>query len=343
MARPAAQIVLTDVERKLLIKNTLPSMQYRFVQRAKTVLLASEGKSNEEISKSVGLSLVSVSQWRTRYARHGIVGLKDASGRGRKRRLTHDQILEVVETACQAPSDATHWSLRRLSEKLKFVKKSQLQQMLKTFDIKPHQSRMWCFSTDPDYEAKKKDVVGLYLNPPKNAFVICVDEKPHIQALSRKIRPMIPGQPEQHSSRYKRNGTVDLFAAFCVHDGKTMGSIEAHHTSVEFISFMKKVYANWGKPEMELHVVLDNLATHDTDEVNEWLGNHKNVHFHFTPTHASWLNQIELWFSILERQLITRGSFQNGEELSQKILQFIEMYNDKAKPFAWCYGQPLRI
>lgn len=343
MARPAAQIVLTDEERKLLNKNTLPSMQYRFVQRAKTVLLASEGKSNEEISKSVGLSLVSVSQWRIRYAKHGIVGLKDASGRGRKRRLTHDQILEVVEVACQTPSDSTHWSLRRLSERLKFVKKSRLQQLLKTFDLKPHQNRMWCFSNDPDFDSKKKDVVGLYLNPPKNAFVICIDEKPQIQALSRRIRFMAQGQPEQRSSEYERHGTVDLFAAFCVNNGKTIGSIEERHRAIEFISFMKKVYANWGRRKTELHVVLDNLGTHDTDKVHEWLGEHRNVHFHFTPTHASWLNQIELWFSILERQLIARGNFQSKEDLSEKIMQFIEKYNDKAKPFAWCYGQPLKI
>lgn len=343
MARTPASIILTETERKLLNENTLPSTQYRFVQRAKTILLASEGKSNVEISQNVGLSLVSVSQWRNRYAKHGIVGLKDISGRGRKRRLSHDQMLKVVEVACQPPPDSTHWSLRRLSGKLKFVKKSRLQQLLKTFDLKPHQHRMWCFSADPDFEAKKKDVVGLYLNPPKNAFVICIDEKPQIQALSRKIRPMIVGQPEQRSSEYERNGTVDLFGAFCVNDGETLGSIEARHRAVEFISFMKKVYANWGWHRKELHVVLDNLATHDTDEVNKWLGKHKKVHFHFTPTHASWLNQIELWFSILERQLISRGNFQNKEDLSKKILQFIEKYNDRAKPFAWCYGQPLKI
>lgn len=343
MARPAAKIVLTGKERRLLNENTLPSTQYRFVQRARTILLASEGKTNAEISKEVGLSLVSVSQWRNRYVKHGIVGLKDQSGRGRKRRITHDQILEVVEVACQPPADATHWSIRRLSEKLRFVKKSRLQQLLKTFDLKPHQSKMWCFSNDPDFEAKKKDVVGLYLNPPKNALVICIDEKPHIQALSRKSSPMTVGVPEKRSSEYERNGTVDLFAAFCVNNGKTIGSIEKRHRAIEFISFMKKVYAKWGRRMMELHVVLDNLGTHDTDKVREWLGEHKNVHFHFTPTHASWLNQIELWFSILERQLIARGNFQNKEDLSEKIVQFIEKYNDKAKPFAWCYGQPLRI
>lgn len=343
VARPAIKIVLSARERKLLLLNTAPSMQHRFVQRAKIVLLASQGKANSEISSAVGLSKISVCQWRNRYAKHGIVGLKDMSGRGRKRRLKHDQLLRVVEVACQPPADATHWSIRRLSEELRFVKKSRLQQLLKTFDLKPHQSKMWCFSNDPDFEAKKKDVVGLYLNPPKNALVICIDEKPQIQALSRKFTPMGVGVPEKRSSDYERNGTIDLFAAFCTNDGKTIGSIEQRHRAVEFLAFMQKVYATWGKKGAELHVVLDNLSTHDTDDVRNWLGQHKKVHFHFTPTHASWLNQVELWFSILERQMLKRGNFANKEDLSQKIMGFIENYNVDAKPFAWCYGQPLKI
>jgi transposase len=343
VARPAVKIALSVRERKLLLKNTAPSTQYRFVQRARVVLLAAKGKTNIEISSMVGLSKISVCQWRNRYAKHGIVGLKDLSGRGRKRRLNHDNLLKVVEVACQPPPNATHWSTRRLADKLKFVKKSRLQQLLKTFDLKPHQSKMWCFSNDPDFEAKKKDVVGLYLNPPKNALVICVDEKPQIQALSRKSTPMSVGVPEKRSSEYERHGTIDLFAAFCTNDGKTIGSIEQRHRAVEFLAFMQKVYAAWSKKNRELHVVLDNLGTHDTDDVRNWLGQHKNVHFHFTPTHASWLNQVELWFSILERQIINRGNFTDIEDLSHKIMKFIEDYNVNSKPFAWCYGQPLKI
>ncbi|MFH0817390.1 MAG: IS630 family transposase [Candidatus Micrarchaeota archaeon] len=343
MGRPPVTIELTKKERKLLESNTLPSTQYRFVQRARVVLLAADGKSNAETAILVGLSEVSVSQWRNRYARHGIVGLKDLSGRGRKKKLTHDQVLKIVEVACQKPANATHWSVRRLADKLKFVKKSRLQQLLKSFDLKPHQNKTWCFSKDPDFEAKKKDIVGLYLNPPKNAFVICIDEKPCIQAIERTTRPMVPGMPEQRDSEYLRHGTIDLFAAFCVNDGTTYGQIESRHRGVEFLIFMKNVYAKWGKRNMELHAVLDNLSTHEVDEVNAWLKNHRNVHFHFTPTHASWLNQVELWFSILERQLLRRGSFKDVKDLSNKIMRFIEQYNKKAKPFAWCYGQPLRI
>lgn len=344
MPKKAIQIRLSKKERALLVKNTKPSVQYRFVQRARVVLLAADCLTNNEIAKRVGLSFVSVCQWRSRYAKHGIVGLKDKVGRGRPKRLTHNQLLKVVEVACQKPNDgATHWSMRRLSQQLGFVKKSRLQEILHNFDLKPHQSKMWCFSSDPDYERKKADVVALYLKPPKNAFVVCIDEKPCIQALSRKRLQMIPGRVEKYSSRYKRNGTVDLFAAFRVNDGKVIGAIEQHHTGVEFLKFLKTVYGKWGKTNKLLHVVTDNYSTRDVEEVQQWLSKHPKVKFHYTPTHASWLNQVELWFSIIERQLINRGNFESKEDLTTKILGFIEKYNQRAKPFAWCYGQPLKI
>lgn len=343
MPKKAVDIVLSEEERALLEENTKPSTQYRFVQRARIVLLAAQGLQNQEIAKRVGLSFVSVSKWRQRYSKHGIVGLKDKVGRGRPKRLTHDQLLKIVEVACQKPEQQTHWSLRRLSNELGFVKKSRLQQVLKGFDLKPHQSRMWCFSSDPEYEQKKAEIVGLYLNPPKNAFVICIDEKTAIQALSRKILPMKQRHPEKRAHIYKRNGTIDLFAAFRVHDGKVIGQVEERHRGIEFLKFIKIVYRNWGRKKHKLHIVLDNLPTHEVEEVQNWLGKHKKVHFHFTPTHASWLNQIELWFSILKRQLLTRNSFDSKDDLANKILEFIEEYNKQSKPFAWCYGEPLKI
>jgi putative transposase len=343
VARSAVEIVLSAEERKLLVENTRPSVQHRFVQRARVVLLAADGFENGEIAGRVGISFVAVCKWRQRYARHGIVGLKDKAGRGRPKRLTHDQMLKVVEVACKKPGDATHWSVRRLAQELGFVKKSRLQQLLKGFDLKPHQFEMWCFSNDPRYEQKKADIVGLYLDPPKNAFVVCIDEKPGIQALSRKRLPMAPGHAEKFDHEYKRNGTVDLFAAFRVNDGKVIGKVEQRHRAVEFLSFMKTVYRKWGRKGRKLHIVLDNLNTHEVEEVQAWLSEHKNVQFHFTPTHASWLNQIEMWFSIIERQLLHRGSFENVRDISTKILDFIEQYNKHAKQFAWCYGQPLKI
>lgn len=344
MPLPPVVIALSDEERKLLLENIQPSTQYRFVQRAKVILLASRGMSNEKIAKKIGLSFVSVSQWRNRYAKQGIVGLKDIEGRGRKRRLTHNQILKIAETACKKPKNRSHWSIRRLSDELGFVKKSRLQEIMKGFDLKPHQSQMWCFSNDPEFEKKEADVVGLYLNPPKNAFVVCIDEKPGIQVLSRRIEPMKAGSPERSSHEYKRNGTVDLFAAFRVNDGKAFGMLAPRHTAVEFLQFLKHVYAKWGNERKMLHIVVDNFDTHDTDEIHEWLFKHTNVHFHFTPTHASWLNQVELWFAIIQKQLINRGSFNTKEDLSRKIIDFIEEYNKTSRAFKWTYeGNPLRI
>jgi len=236
----------------------------------------------------------------------------------------------------------THWSLRRLADELQFVRKSRLQEILKGFDLKPHQNQMWCFSTDPDFEQKQADIVGLYLRPPKNALVICFDEKPCIQANEREGRPMVSGHPQQQSHEYVRHGTVDLFAAFCVNNGQVLGGIEEHHRGVEFLKFMKLVYRRWGQRHSTLHIILDNLATHDVDEVKEWLKQRKNVHFHFTPTHASWLNQVELWFGIIQAQVIKRGSFTSKEDLSEKLMTFIIEYNKHAKPFAWCSGNPLK-
>ena len=344
MPKRGIPIKLNKGEKNLLIENTKPHTQYRFVQRAKIILLAEEGYSNNQISVRVGLSFVSVSIWRNRYAKYGIIGLKDKVRRGRPKQLTHNQILKVVEVACKKPKDATHWSIRRLSDELGFVKKSRLQEILKGFDLKPHQSKMWCFSNDPQYEEKKADVIGLYLNPPKNAFVVGIDEKTGIQALSRKRVSMKKGYPEIYDHQYKRNGTIDLFAAFRINDGKVIGVVEKKHTAIEFLRFLKIVYNKWGRnKKMKLHIIIDNFSTHDVDEVQVWLKKHKNVVFHFTPTHASWLNQIELWFSIFQRQLIKRGDFDNPADLNKKILNFIEEYNKKSKPFAWCYGQPLKI
>ena len=344
MPRPLKEVRLSKEERNLLESNIRPTTQYRFIQRVRVVLLASEGLSNNNIAEKIELSFVSVSKWRNRYVKYGITGLKDKVGRGRPKRLTHNQIIKIVETACKKPKNGTHWSIRRLANKVKFVKKSRLQQILKGFDLKPHQSKMWCFSNDPKYEEKKADVVGLYLNPPKNAFVVCIDEKPGIQALSRKRVCMEKGKVEIYDHQYKRNGTIDLFAAFRANDGKVIGSIEKHHTSEEFLRFIKTVYKKWGRnKKRKLHIIIDNFSTHEVDEVQAWLKSHKNVQFHFTPTHASWLNQVELWFSILKRQLLKRGDFESEKDLGKKILKYIEGYNERAKPFAWCYGEPLKI
>ena len=342
--RPFTQIVLTNEQRKQLKENLKPTTQYRFVQRVNTIILAAEGSNNKQIAEKVGLSVVAVSHWRTRFAKHGIEGLKDLPRPGKPCKFKHNDRLKIVNVACKPPSLKTRWTVRELAEKTG-ISKSHLHRIMHELDLKPHQFRMWLFSNDPEFEQKQADIVGLYINPPKNAFVVCLDEKTGMQAISptHEKLPMKQGQPEKREFGYKRHGVLSLYAALKVHEGKVLGKTEEHHTHVEFLSFVKDVYRKWGRHK-ELHFVVDNFATHKHPDVKEWLENHKTVHFHFTPTHASWLNQIELWFSILARQLLSKKDFKSLSDLTKQVLKFIEEYNKKAKPFAWTYqGKPLKI
>lgn len=342
--RPFTQITLTKEQRNNLKENLKPTTQYRFIQRVNIILLAEKGLNNKEISIKVGLSVVAVSHWRTRYARNGIEGLNDLPRSGKPCTYGHDDRLKIVNVACKPPSLKTRWTVRELSKKTK-ISKSHLHRIMHELDLKPHQFRMWLFSNDPNFEEKQADVVGLYINPPKNAFVVCLDEKTGLQATSalHKKLPMCIGRVERREFGYKRHGVLALYAALKVHEGKIFGKTKKKHTHVEFLSFVKEVYRKWGRKK-ELHFVIDNFSAHKTDEVKRWLETHKRVHFHFTPTHASWLNQIELWFSILTRQLLSKKDFKSIGDLTKQVLKFIEEYNKNSKPFAWTYsGKPLKI
>lgn len=212
-------------------------------------------------------------------------------------------------------------------------------------DLKPHQFKMWLFSSDPEFESKQADIVGLYLHPPKNALVVCLDEKTGLQANSptHDKLPMTPGRVERREFGYKRHGVLALYAALKVHEGEVFAKTEEKHTHVEFLGFLNEVYAHWGQ-DKELHIVMDNFSAHKTKEIVRWVEEHGSVHFHFTPTHASWLNQVELWFSILSRQLLSKQDFESVPDLTKQLLAFIEEYDKTAKPFAWTYkGEPLKI
>jgi len=342
--RPFTRIVLSEEQKMQLQANIKPTTQYRFVQRINAILLASKGKNNKQIAKKVGLSVVAVSHWRTRFAKYGIDGLKDMPRSGKPPKYGHADRLKLIDIACQPPSLKARWTVRELAEKTG-ISKSQLHRIMHELDLKPHQFRMWLFSNDPEFEAKQADIVGLYLNPPKNAFVICLDEKTGVQAVSptHEKLPMEPGCVEKREFGYKRHGVLALYAALKVHQGEVFAKTEEKHTHVEFLSFLKDVYGRWGE-EKELHIVVDNFRAHKTEEVIQWLEVHKTVHLHFTPTHASWLNQIELWFSILSRQLLSKRDFQSVADLARQLLAFIEEYNKAATPFAWTYkGEPLKI
>lgn len=349
MARPAISIHLTSEEKeKLMALADRPKTEQRLAQRAKIILLAAEDHENRIIAKRVGLSVVKVCKWRQRFALFRLEGIQDQPRSGRPPQYNHDQRLQVINQACQPPSPQTHWTARDLAKKLSGtvgMSKSSIALLLKEIDLKPHQMQMWLNSRDPDFAAKEAEVVGLYLNPPENALVISVDEKTGMQALEpiRPTRPMQPGRPEKREFEYKRHGTLSLFAALLVHKGEVIAQTASQHTHAEFLEFLKRLHRQCSKRK-HLHLIVDNLATHKHKKVKEWISKHPRVHLHFTPTHASWLNQIELWFSILGRRLLKRGIFKSTEDLAQQVVNFIEDYNQTAKPFAWTYaGKPLKI
>jgi len=350
MARPSIEITLTDSEKISLERMTQPTMQHRYVQRAKTILLAADGKSNDEIIRECGLCEKSICKWKKRFVERRIEGLHDLSRLGAPIKYTHNDVLKIVNTACSKVKEPyTHWSIRRLAEESGTgMKKSRVHEILKSLDLKPHQYRMWLFPSvdDPEFERKEMEICGLYINPPENSIVICVDEKPAIQALERlHLSEMVKqGRPERIEFHYKRHGVLNLFAAFDVREGKVYGKTAERKKAPDFLEFLKDVYTRWSSPTRELHIIMDNYGTHTSHLVTEWINAHQDVHLHFTPNHASWLNQIELWFSILYRQALQRGDFKSKEDLAHKLIQFIEDYNHKAKPFAWTYkGRPLTI
>lgn len=344
MARKAREIVLSDEERAELERIVRAQRsEQRMVARARVVLLAAAGWRNDEIASVVGLSAHAVGRWRGRFAEERLEGLGDRPRPGGPRRYGHDERLCVFATACSPPPEGeAHWTVRSLAAAVG-IGKSQVHAILAAADLKPHQVRSWLQSIDPEFETKQAEVCGLYLNPPEGAIVVSIDEKTSIQA-KEPIRveiPLQPGKPARREFEYRRHGTVALLAALLIHSGEIKGQVYERNSRVEFIDFLELLEAEIPEGK-EVHAILDNLQVHKTPEVCAWLATHPRWHFHFTPTHASWLNQIELWFSILSRRLLKRGIFKSRDDLKAKLLAFIDRYNPTAKPFAWTYqGKPL--
>lgn len=340
----AVAITLTDEERATLeeIVRALSSEQ-RMVTRARVVLAAADGKPNRQIACEVGLSERKVGVWRNRFAQRRLEGLGDLPRPGKPRVYDHDKQVEVFKTACSPPPEGeTHWTVRSLAEAVG-VGKSQTHAFLAEADLKPHQVRSWLTSLDPDFDTKQADVCGLYLSPPENAIVVSLDEKTSIQARQpiRKELPVEPGKPARREFEYKRHGVQALLAALLVHTGEVIGEVYDRNTRIEFLEFLDRLETQIPAGK-EVHAILDNLQVHKTPEVKQWLEDHPRWTFHFTPTHASWLNQLELFFSILTRRLLRRGIFTSKSDLKTQLLAFIERYNPTAKPFAWTYqGKPL--
>ena len=302
--------------------------------RARIVLLAAEGTPNVEIARLVGVSRPTVNMWRARYAERGLPGLADEQRSGRKRSV--DQRTIVAETLTPPPASlgVTHWSSRLLAERLG-TSQVTVAAAWKEYGVKPWKAETFKFSTDPELVAKVTDVIGLYLDPPANAIVLCVDEKSQIQALNRtqKTLPMQPGHAEQRTHDYVRHGTTTLFAALEIATGRVTGVCKPRHRHQEFVGFLRHLARAY--PDVELHLVMDNYAAHQHPKVKAWLAANPRVHVHFTPTSGSWLNLVEVWFGIIERQAIHRGTFPSVRDLMIKIRAFINGWNDRCQPFVW--------
>lgn len=338
MGKPAAVLELSAEERarlESLVRS--PSSEHRYVMRARIVLLAAEGVASKEIARRLSIRRATASRWRVRFAAQRLHGLRDRARSGQPRKYdaaTDGRVLAQLDKP--PPEGYSRWTGTLLSEALGDVPADQVRRILRRLRISLHQTQSWCESTDPEFGAKAADIVGLYLAPPENAVVLCVDEKPSIQALERAqgwLRLPNGKAITGASHEYKRNGTTTLFAALEIATGLVRAAHYQRRRRCEFLDFMNRLVAEYG-PDTERHVVLDNLSTHKPKH-DRWLARHPNVHLHYTPTHASWLNQIEIWFSKLSRAALRRASFTSVRQLRHAIEAFILMHNHTAQPFRW--------
>lgn len=338
MGKQATVIELTDAQRDELMRwVNADSTQQRYVLRARIVLAAAQGETSACIAAQLGTRRATVSKWRTRFASHGLPGLQDAPRPGQPRKYDDATDRRILAKLDEPPPDGyAHWTGALLADALGDVPADQVWRILRRLNISLSQTKSWCISTDPDFASKASDIVGLYLSPPENAVVLCMDEKPSIQALQRAqgwLRLPNGKAITGRSHEYKRNGTTTLFAALEVATGWVHGAHYSRRRRREFLDFMNDVVAQYG-PDTELHVILDNLSTHKPKR-DRWLARHPNVHLHYTPTHASWLNQIEIWFSKLSRSALKRASFSSVKQVRQAITAFIKAHNEHAQPFEW--------
>jgi transposase len=313
------------------------------VFRARLILALADGLSYRQIQRKLGASAPTVAKWKSRFEQAGMAGLRGRRRGSQPRAATPAVQARVIRRAQQKPSDgSTHWSCRKLAEELG-ISKSTVQRVLAQAHLRPHRLERYMASNDPEFERKAADIIGLYLNPPQHAAVFCVDEKTAIQALDRldPVLPLSPGRAERHGFEYHRHGTLSLYAALNVKTGQVQGKTAKRHASADFIAFLTELIGKtkWAR---EIHIVLDNLSAHKTPAVEEFLAQHPKVRFHFTPTHSSWLNQVEIWFAKIEREVIARGVFTSVADLGRKLMKYIRAYTQRARPIRWTYTDPKR-
>ena len=337
MGRPIAPLKVSPAIRAQLEGITRSrSMPHALVRRAQIVLLAANGMNNTTIAAKVGLSRAMVGVWRKRFLDQELMGLYDAPRTGGPRSISDDEIARLIrKTLKTKPKARTQWTCRAIAAETK-VSKSTVQRVWSAFGLQPHRQKHFKLSTDPFFVEKVRDVVGLYLNPPDKAMVLCVDEKSQCQALDR-TQPVLPiglGYVEGVTHDYKRHGTTTLFAALDIASGKVLTQCKRRHRHQEFLQFLRHIDANVPMT-LDIHLVVDNYGTHNHQTVRRWLAARPRYHIHYTPTYASWLNQVEIWFNIITQQAIRRGSFRSVRDLITNIETFVRKYNRRSRPFAW--------
>ncbi len=332
---------VTDVEREeLRALARAPRTPRALADRCRVVLLDEQGLTYAAIGAKIDMREQTVLKWRSRFLRHRLAGLKDKPRPGVKKRITDERVAEVVrKTLEEKPPDATHWSLRSMAA-ASGISRSSVNTIWRAFNLQPHRTEAFKLSTDPRFVEKVRDIVGLYMSPPENAVVICVDEKSQMQALDRTqpLLPMRPGTPERRTHDYHRHGTSSLFAGLMVKTGVVIRECHRRHRHQEFIRFLNTIDAVVRATEPDgtaVHIVVDNYATHKTPAVQRWLARHPEYHLHFTPTSASWLNQVERVFADLTQKQLRRGVFTSVAALERAALDYIDARNDDARPFVW--------
>lgn len=341
MARPAEKLELTEgelIELQTIVRST--KVESRIKERAFIILDWHEGRTYDQTQSLRDISRRVVAKWRKRFSSHRLSGLTDAPRSGKPVIITEAQKNRVIHLACSKPKKGySNWSQQRIGQQVG-ISQSKVHKILKEHDLKPHKVDYWCVkSTDPEFESKMLNIVGLYMNPPENAIVLCVDEKTQIQALDR-TQPELPlrqGNAKRLTATYKRNGVVNLIASLAVHHGEVIAETIESNNAENFLRFLKKLKRKY--PGMKLHIIADNLAVHKHTSVQEWVSKTKSVELHHTPTYSSWLNQVEIWFNILSKDVLKGAVWHSKKQLVNQLMEYIKTYNkERAKPFKWTYN-----
>ncbi len=349
VGRSAGLVVLSDDERRFLESQARRHKAPRSLSdRCRMILLCANGLESKEVARRLGVHEHTVGKWRRRFARDRIEGLTDEYRPGRPRTVSDDQVASVIErTLHSKPKDATHWSIRSMAGETG-LSHTTIRRIWGAFGLQPHRAETFKLSTDPLFVEKVRDIVGLYLSPPNRAIVLCVDEKAQIQALDhcpavhvymhergeQPVLPMMPGVAERRTHTYRRHGTTSLFAALDIATGAVIGKCYKRHRAKEFLDFLKQIDAHMPDGP-DVHLVMDNYATHKTPKIKAWLARRPHWHVHFTPTSASWINQVERWFAELTRKQLQRGVHRSVAELKADIMKFVSCHNENPKPYKW--------